>query len=75
MPVSVGLDGEGRPTPALLKKLAALGTDAAAVPKLLRRGDGKQESLFFDSLVPGTTLADGLQAALHDASATCRSRR
>uniref|UniRef100_UPI0005B9A06E glycine--tRNA ligase subunit beta n=1 Tax=Pseudacidovorax intermedius TaxID=433924 RepID=UPI0005B9A06E len=30
MPVSVGLDAAGQPTPALVKKLAALGLDAAA---------------------------------------------
>ena len=30
MPVAVGLDADGKPTPALLKKLAALGLDADA---------------------------------------------
>lgn len=67
MPASVGLDRDGKPTPALLKKLAALGVDGAAVPHLQRRPDGKQESLFLDNVVAGTTLAEGLQAALHDA--------
>jgi glycyl-tRNA synthetase beta chain len=67
MPASVGLDGDGRATTALLKKLGALGADASAVATLERRGDGKQETLFLDSVVPGTTLVDGLQAALHDA--------
>ena len=65
MPVSVGLTAEGQATPALLKKLAALGADAAAVPKLLRQMDGKAEALFFDSLVAGVNLQDGLQKALH----------
>jgi len=32
MPVSVGLDANGNATPALLKKLQALGADASAVP-------------------------------------------
>jgi glycyl-tRNA synthetase alpha chain len=32
MPVSVGLDASGNATPALLKKLQALGADASAVP-------------------------------------------
>jgi glycyl-tRNA synthetase beta chain len=68
MPANVGLDVEGRPTPALLKKLAAQGTDASAVPTLLRRMDGKQESLFLDSLVPGVSLAASLQEALVHAS-------
>ena len=36
MPVSVALDASGAATPALLKKLAALGADAAAVPTLKR---------------------------------------
>jgi glycyl-tRNA synthetase beta chain len=67
MPASVGLDAEGRATPALAKKLAALGADASAVARLQRRADGKQENLFLATVVKGTTLADGLQAALHDA--------
>ncbi|HEX4233717.1 MAG TPA: glycine--tRNA ligase subunit beta [Caldimonas sp.] len=67
MPATVGLDGEGRAMPALLKKLAALGAGPSAVAGLQRRADGKQESLFLDTVVKGTTLADGLQAALHDA--------
>ena len=64
MPVAVALDAAGQPTPALLKKLAALGADASAVPGLKRAPDGKAEALFLDSLVPGATLAEGLQKAL-----------
>lgn len=69
MPVSVGLDAEGRPTPALLKKLAALGADESAVPGLKRQPDGKAEALFLDKLMPGATLAEGLQKALDEALA------
>jgi glycyl-tRNA synthetase beta chain len=69
MPVSVGLDAAGQPTPALLKKLAALGADAAAVPTLRRVSDGKTEVLFLDSTLRGATLADGLQKALSEAIA------
>ena len=69
MPVAVGLDAEGRPTPALLKKLAALGADASAVPALARRVDGKAEVLVLDTVVPGATLAQGLQHALDEAIA------
>ena len=69
MPVAVGLDAEGRPTPALLKKLAALGADASAAERLTRRVDGKAEALFLDSVVPGATLAEGLQQALDEALA------
>jgi glycyl-tRNA synthetase beta chain len=67
MPVSVGLTADGQATPALLKRLAALGADATAVPQLKRAIDGKAEALFFDSVLPGVTLADGLQKALHEA--------
>jgi glycyl-tRNA synthetase beta chain len=69
MPVSVALNAEGQATPALLKKLAALGLDASAVPQLKRAPDGKAEALFFDTVVPGATLAAGLQKALDDALA------
>ena len=64
MPVSVALDATGAATPALLKKLAALGADASAVPTLKRAPDGKADALYLDSTVPGATLADGLQKAL-----------
>ncbi|MCV5664610.1 glycine--tRNA ligase subunit beta, partial [Escherichia coli] len=59
----------GRPTPALLKKLAALGLDEGVVPQLQRAMDGKAEALFHDSVVPGATLREGLQKALEDALA------
>ena len=64
MPVSVGLTASGEATPALLKKLASVGADASAVPRLARRVDGKAEALFFDSVATGVTLAAGLQKAL-----------
>ena len=69
MPVAVALDAAGNATPALLKKLAVLGADASVVPTLKRQMDGKSEALFLDSLVPGATLAEGLQAALEAALA------
>ena len=69
MPVSVGLDANGNATPALLKRLSALGADASAVPKLKRAMDGKAEALFYDSMVKGATLAEGLQKALLEAIA------
>ncbi len=71
MPVSVGLDAAGRATPALLKKLQALGADlsdpAAAVRALRKAPDGKSDALFYDSLVTGATLDTGLQKALEEA--------
>jgi glycyl-tRNA synthetase beta chain len=69
MPVSVGLDASGNATPALLKKLQALGADASAVAGLKKQMDGKAEALFHDSTVKGATLAEGLQQALHEAIA------
>lgn len=69
MPVAVGLDANGNATPALLKKLAALGADESAVASLRRENDGKAEILFYDSLAKGATLADGLQKAIEAALA------
>ena len=66
MPVAVGLDAKGQATPALLKKLASLGADASVVSKLKRAQDGKAEALFFDSVVKGAALAEGLQMALDE---------
>jgi glycyl-tRNA synthetase beta chain len=73
MPVAVGLDAAGNATPALLKKLQALGADvsdpAAAVAALKRAPDGKAEALFYDSVVKGASLQAGLQKALEEALA------
>lgn len=69
MPVAVALDASGAPTPALVKKLAALGADASVVPQLKRAMDGKAEALFLDTTVAGATLAEGLQKALDEALA------
>ena len=69
MPVAVGLDASGQATPALLKKLAALGADASVVSNLKRMPDGKAEALFYDSTVKGANLAEGLQKALLEAIA------
>jgi glycyl-tRNA synthetase beta chain len=69
MPVAVALTADGQPTPALLKKLAAVGADASVVPQLKRQPDGKAEALFLDSTVAGVTLADGLQKALDESLA------
>jgi glycyl-tRNA synthetase beta chain len=73
MPVSVGLDASGNASPALLKKLQALGADvsnpAAVVASLKRAPDGKAEALFFDSVAKGASLLQGLQKALDEALA------
>ncbi len=73
MPVAVALTAEGQATPALLKKLAGVGADASVLPLLKRlpdeSGKGKTEALFLDQLVPGATLAEGLQKALDESLA------
>ena len=73
MPVAVGLDASGNASPALLKKLQALGADvsnpAALVASLKRAPDGKAEALFYDSVAKGSTLLQGLQKALDEALA------
>ncbi|PVE41714.1 glycine--tRNA ligase subunit beta [Limnohabitans planktonicus] len=73
MPVAVGLDAAGNASPALLKKLQALGADvsdpATAVAALKRAPDGKAEALFYDSIVKGASLHAGLQKALEEALA------
>ena len=69
MPVSVGLDAQSQATPALLKKLGALGFDAAVVAQLQRTGEGKAEVLMLDQTVDGMGLVPGLQLALEHALA------
>ena len=73
MPVTVGLDASGNATPALLKKLQAMGADvsnpAALLASLKRAPDGKAEALFYDSVAQGATLLQGLQKALDEALA------
>ena len=67
MPVAVGLDANGQPSPALIKKLGSMGADVSVVPQLKRAMDGKAEALFYDSVMKGATLAQGLQMALDEA--------
>jgi glycyl-tRNA synthetase beta chain len=69
MPVAVGLDAAGNASPALLKKLQALGSDASAVAGLKRVMDGKAEALFYESTQQGATLTFALNAALATAIA------
>jgi len=66
MPVAVALTADGQATPALLKKLASVGAGPEVVSQLKRAPDGKAEALFWDSVQPGATLAQGLQKALDE---------
>ncbi|MCC7041752.1 MAG: glycine--tRNA ligase subunit beta [Burkholderiales bacterium] len=67
LPVTVAYDAQGRPTPALEKKLAALGLAADA--PLTRASDGRTEALFHEGIKPGIDLSTGVQAALDEAIA------
>jgi len=67
MPVSVGLDATGQATPALIKRLHAMGLDESAVADLSRQADGKNEALFLEVVQTGMTLQAGLQLALIEA--------
>jgi glycyl-tRNA synthetase beta chain len=69
MPVAVGLDANGAPTPALTKKLAALGRANIDATTLRTEGDGKSAQLVLDDIVRGATLREGLQAALDESLA------
>ena len=64
LPEKVGLDATGKPTAALLKKLAALGRDESAVASIKKANDGKLVMLFLPQLTAGQTLQAGLQTAL-----------
>ena len=66
MPVTVGLDANGNATPALVKKLNALGADESAVANLKRENDGKADILFYDALVKGASLTEALQKAVEE---------
>ena len=66
---SVGRDAEGKPTPALEKKLQALGLAGIDPARFKRRMDGNAESLFVDTTTPAVTLAEALQAVLDEALA------
>lgn len=66
MPTTVGLDANGKATPALIKKLQALGVDESVVTKLRQENDGKADILFLDAVQTGATLQEGLQKALDE---------
>lgn len=63
--VRVGLDADGNPTPALTKKMAALGI-TASVADLKRVNDGKNEQLVYEGVRAGVAVKDALQKALEE---------
>ncbi len=66
VPASVGLDAQGQPTPALRKKLDALGL-SHDLANIARETDGKQDVLVYRGVRAGIGLAAGLQATLLEA--------
>jgi glycyl-tRNA synthetase beta chain len=65
MPANVGLDANGNASPALLKKLQALGADESAVAQL----KNENNVLFLDVLQAGASLKEALQKAIEEALA------
>lgn len=70
MPAHIGLTKSGEIAPALAKKLAAKNLSHLGVTDLIRRSDGKQDTLYAEGQAAGSTLASGLQAALDHALAS-----
>lgn len=66
VPAKVGFDKAGKATPALLKKLTAVGRDESVVSDIVKRDDGKIEMLYLPSVATGQTIQDGLQEALQE---------
>ncbi|WP_422017897.1 glycine--tRNA ligase subunit beta [Roseateles sp.] len=72
MPTAVGLDKDGKPTPALEKKLVALGLDhIATLPSVWEERvsiakDGNNDTLFYTDVASGVMLVFGLQKALDE---------
>ena len=66
VPAKVGLDKNGKPTPALLKRLGAIGRDESAIKDVKRRDDGKMEMLYLPSVASGQSIQVGLEAALEE---------
>ena len=67
MPASVGLDANGKATPALLKKLQSLGLDLSSAESAVANLKNDNNTLFFDALQAGVGLPEGLQKALNEA--------
>jgi len=68
LPVAIGLDEAGHATPALRKKLAALGVNTD-VAKLQQESDGKQQILIYEGVRHGEPLITALQAVVEEAVA------
>ena len=74
VPVRVGLAADGSATPALVKKMNALGI-TCDVAELKRVNDGKNEQLVFEGVRPGIVLAEASRPLSMPPSRTSRFRR
>ena len=66
MPAKVAYGVDGKPAPALLKRLEK---DGGSVQQIERKTDGNAEYVFLNQIVAGASLQTGLQTALDDAVA------
>ena len=64
MPVKVGLDADGKPTAALIKKLASKGLESMDVASLGRESDGKQDYLVASGTAAGALLSEALEGVI-----------
>ena len=75
MPLTVGMNSDGGPTPALVKKMNALGLDhilnlpTVFTERISIENDGKVDILYYTDTASGPMLFEGLQKALADAIA------
>ena len=64
LPTSIAFDPQGKATPPLLKKLAALGYADIDIATLEKAGEGKNEALFLNVIAKGAALEHTAQTAL-----------
>ena len=69
MPTKVAFAADGKPSPALAKRLEKEGYAAGVMPDadLSRVAEGAAEYLYLDQMIPGQTLAVALLNAVNDA--------
>ncbi|MCR2746336.1 glycine--tRNA ligase subunit beta [Limnobacter parvus] len=68
LPVKIGLDANGLPTPPLQKKLESLGLGSIGVDQLETVNDGKQDVLHISRTQAGKALEESLNKALEVAT-------
>ncbi|HEX4857282.1 MAG TPA: glycine--tRNA ligase subunit beta [Limnobacter sp.] len=68
LPVKIGLDANGQPTPPLQKKLESLGLGSISVDQLEILNDGKQDVLHISRTQAGKRLEESLNKALEVAT-------